>query len=156
MSAWPGVLIGLFLVVASVGLVFPNASALAMADHPDRAGSASALLGLCQFVFGAVSAPLVGVAGTGTAVPMAVVIAVSSGAAVVAYVALAGRARVPRRVPPRAPACAPPPLVCCLALVALVAAGTSGAKEPKAPATPAQIARLPRLRRVERRTPRSR
>ena len=69
-----------------MGLVFPNASALAIADHPDRAGSASALLGLCQFVFGAVSAPLVGVAGTDTAVPMAVVIAVSAAAAVVAYV----------------------------------------------------------------------
>ena len=53
----PGVLLGLFLVVSSVGLVFPNASALAMADHPDRAGSASALLGLCQFVFGAAASP---------------------------------------------------------------------------------------------------
>ena len=90
-----GVLIGLFLVVASVGLVFPNASALAMADHPDRAGSASALLGLCQFVFGALAAPLVGVAGTATAVPMAVVIAVSAAAAVLAYVALAGRTAFP-------------------------------------------------------------
>ncbi len=91
----PGVLLGLFLVVASVGLVFPNASALAMADHPDRAGSASALLGLCQFVFGALSAPLVGVAGTGTAVPMAIVIAVSAAAAVLAYVTLAGRPAFP-------------------------------------------------------------
>ena len=91
----PGVLIGLFLVVSSVGLVFPNASALALADHPDRAGSASALLGLCQFVFGAVAAPLVGVAGTATAVPMAIVIGVSAAAAVVAYAALAGRAAFP-------------------------------------------------------------
>ena len=90
-----GVLLGLFLVVASVGLVFPNASALAMADHPDRAGSASALLGLCQFVFGAAAAPLVGVAGTGTAVPMAVVIAVSAAAAVVAYVASPAARRFP-------------------------------------------------------------
>ena len=60
-----GMLPGLFLVVSSVGLVFPNATALAMADHPDRAGSASALLGLCQYVFGAAAAPLVGMAGTG-------------------------------------------------------------------------------------------
>jgi DHA1 family bicyclomycin/chloramphenicol resistance-like MFS transporter len=91
----PGVLIGLFFVVASVGLVFPNASALALADHPERAGSASALLGLCQFVFGAVAAPLVGVAGTATAVPMAIVIAISAAAAVVAYAGLAGRAAFP-------------------------------------------------------------
>ena len=136
-TAWPGVLIGLFLVVASVGLVFPNASALAMADHPDRAGSASALLGLCQFVFGAVAAPLVGVAGTGTAVPMAVVIAVSAGAAVLAYVTLAGRGGVPveSRVRARALRTATARLL-PRARRALVAAGTSGAKEPKAPATP--------------------
>ncbi len=86
-----GILPGLFLVVSSVGLVFPNATALALADHPDRAGSASALVGLSQYLFGAAAAPLVGIAGTGTAVPMAVVIAVCSAAAVVAYRVLAGR-----------------------------------------------------------------
>ena len=83
-----GVLTGLFLVVSSVGLVFPNATALAMGDHPEKAGSASALLGLCQFVFGAAAAPLVGIAGTGTAVPMAVVIAVSAALAALLYRAL--------------------------------------------------------------------
>jgi MFS transporter, DHA1 family, multidrug resistance protein len=77
--------------------VFPNAAALALADHPDRAGSASALVGLSQYLFGAAAAPLVGVAGTGTAVPMAVVIAVSSAAAVAAYRVLAG---APLPVPP--------------------------------------------------------
>ncbi len=92
-----GVLAGLFLVVASVGLVFPNASALALADHPDRAGSASALLGLCQFLFGAAAAPLVGVAGTDTALPMALVIAVSAAAGGIAYLALA--ASPEKRVP---------------------------------------------------------
>jgi MFS transporter, DHA1 family, multidrug resistance protein len=92
-----GILPGLFLVVSSVGLVFPNAAALALADHPDRAGSASALVGLSQYLFGAAAAPLVGVAGTGTAVPMAVVIAVSSAAAVAAYRVLAG---APLPVPP--------------------------------------------------------
>ncbi len=91
-----GILPGLFLVVASVGLVFPNATALAMADHPDRAGSASALLGVCQFLFGAAAAPFVGVAGTGTAVPMGLVIAVCAVAAAVAYRVLAlGPAPVP-------------------------------------------------------------
>ncbi len=92
-----GILPGLFLVVASVGLVFPNATALAMADHPDRAGSASALLGVSQFLFGAAAAPFVGVAGTATAVPMALVIALCAVAAVVAYRMLALR---PAPVPP--------------------------------------------------------
>jgi DHA1 family bicyclomycin/chloramphenicol resistance-like MFS transporter len=77
-------LVSLFAVVSSIGLVLPNATALALADHPRTAGSASALLGLAQFLFGAAAAPLVGVGGTGTAVPMAIVIAVAAGAAGVA------------------------------------------------------------------------
>jgi DHA1 family bicyclomycin/chloramphenicol resistance-like MFS transporter len=40
------------------------------------AGTASALLGVIQFLIGAIAAPLVGVAGSGTAVPMGVVMAV--------------------------------------------------------------------------------
>ena len=65
----------LFLVVASVGVVVPNTTALALAGHPETAGSASALLGLGQFVFGAAAAPLVGLGGRGTALPMGIVIA---------------------------------------------------------------------------------
>ena len=78
------VAISLFAVVASVGLVLPNATALALRGHPSTAGSASALLGLAQFLFGAVAAPVVGVSGTGTAVPMAIVIACAAGAAGIA------------------------------------------------------------------------
>ncbi len=63
----------LFVMVSAVGLVLPTSSALALADYPDQAGAASALLGLGQFVLGAVVAPLVGVAGTGTAVPLGLV-----------------------------------------------------------------------------------
>jgi DHA1 family bicyclomycin/chloramphenicol resistance-like MFS transporter len=56
----------------------PNAAALALADHPRTAGSASALLGLSQFAFGAAAAPLAGVAGSHTALPMAIVAATLS------------------------------------------------------------------------------
>ena len=63
-GVWPIVVL-LFVVVASVGFVFPNATALALADHPRVAGSASALLGVLQFIVGAAAAPLVGVGGTG-------------------------------------------------------------------------------------------
>ena len=65
----------LFVVVASVGFVLPNATALALADHPHVAGSASALLGVTQFLVGAAAAPLVGIAGSHSAWPMAVIIA---------------------------------------------------------------------------------
>jgi DHA1 family bicyclomycin/chloramphenicol resistance-like MFS transporter len=70
-----GVLPSLFVVVASIGLVMPNATALALAGHPRTAGSASALLGVLQYAVGAAVAPLVGIGGTRTALPMALVIA---------------------------------------------------------------------------------
>jgi hypothetical protein len=67
----PVVLPALFAVVTSVGLVLPNATTLALSGRPEQAGTASALLGVLQYLFGAVVAPLVGVFGAGTAVPMA-------------------------------------------------------------------------------------
>ncbi|MGH3950209.1 MAG: multidrug effflux MFS transporter [Pseudonocardiaceae bacterium] len=70
-----GILTALFIAVASVGLVLPNGTALAMADHPDSAGMASALLGVVQFVIGGSAAPLVGLGGTDSVLPMAVVMA---------------------------------------------------------------------------------
>ena len=71
----PGLLPPLFLLVATVGLVSPNTTALALSTHPEAAGTASALLGTLQFVIGGVAAPLVGLGGTGSAVPMAAVMA---------------------------------------------------------------------------------
>ena len=70
-----GVLPSLFVVVAAVGLTSPNATALALAEHGRTAGAASALLGVVQYLLGAAAAPLVGLAGSDTAVPMALVIA---------------------------------------------------------------------------------
>ena len=70
-----GLLPSLFVMVSSVGMVLPNAAALALADHPRTAGSASALLGLAQFAIGALAAPLAGVGGSHTALPMAIVMA---------------------------------------------------------------------------------
>jgi DHA1 family bicyclomycin/chloramphenicol resistance-like MFS transporter len=96
-----GVLTGLFLVVSSIGLIGPNATALALADYAQQAGSASALLGLLSFVVGAAVAPLAGIGGTATAVPMAVVIALLEGAALTTYAVLT-RSRSVRAVPERA------------------------------------------------------
>lgn len=90
-----GILPGLFLVASSIGLVGPNATALALEDHAHQAGSASALLGLLSYVVGAAAAPLAGIGGTSTAAPMAVIIALLEGAAVATFVLLArpGRAQ---------------------------------------------------------------
>jgi DHA1 family bicyclomycin/chloramphenicol resistance-like MFS transporter len=58
------------------------ATALAMSDHPARAGSASGILGFTQFMIGSGVAPLVGVAGSPSALPLAIAMpACSLGAA---------------------------------------------------------------------------
>jgi DHA1 family bicyclomycin/chloramphenicol resistance-like MFS transporter len=71
---WP-LLVCLLGIAVANGIVVPTATVLAMAGHGHVAGSASALLGLCQFGLAGILAPLVGVAGSDSAVPMAVVIA---------------------------------------------------------------------------------
>ncbi|MFT4164986.1 MAG: multidrug effflux MFS transporter [Microlunatus sp.] len=67
-------LITLWVMVSSVGLVFPTATTIALADYPHQAGRASSLLGLGQYIAGALVAPLVGLAGEHTAVPMGLVV----------------------------------------------------------------------------------
>ncbi|HEU0115845.1 MAG TPA: multidrug effflux MFS transporter [Thermomicrobiales bacterium] len=80
-----GILPAFFVIVASLGFILPNATTLALASYPRAAGSASALLGLGQYVVGAIAAPLVGVLGAGTALPMAIVIAALSSAALLSF-----------------------------------------------------------------------
>jgi DHA1 family bicyclomycin/chloramphenicol resistance-like MFS transporter len=79
----PGLLAPLWLVLAFCGVSLPNTGALALSLHGEAAGTAAALLGALQFAVGAVAAPLVGVLGTGSALPMA---AVMGGAALIAAV----------------------------------------------------------------------
>jgi DHA1 family bicyclomycin/chloramphenicol resistance-like MFS transporter len=83
-----GVLAAFFLLVASIGLIAPNTTALALAGHPRVAGSASGLMGVLQFVIGAAISPLVSINGTGTAVPMAVIIATLSAGALALFLTL--------------------------------------------------------------------
>ena len=86
-------LVSLFLLLAGNGLVLPNGTAAALANQPGALGSASALLGLGQFGCGAVVAPLVGVAGSHDALPMAVVIAVCGVSALAVNVLSVSRTR---------------------------------------------------------------
>ncbi|HYF26333.1 MAG TPA: multidrug effflux MFS transporter [Baekduia sp.] len=64
----------LFLGFTSHGLTLPNATAIALSDHPHVAGSASAALGTVQYALGAGAAPLAGVGGQHTAAPMVIAI----------------------------------------------------------------------------------
>lgn len=84
-----GILPALFLVVASLGLILPSATTLALTGHPRTAGSASALLGVMQYAIGAAAAPLVGLGGASSDLPMGVVIAVLSCSALLVFVLLA-------------------------------------------------------------------
>jgi DHA1 family bicyclomycin/chloramphenicol resistance-like MFS transporter len=84
-----GIAVALFAVVSGIGFVMPNSTALALADHPEAAGTASALLGACQFVVGAAAAPLAGALGDGGALAMAVVIAATGLGALLALLTLA-------------------------------------------------------------------
>ncbi len=79
-----GVVAPLWMVLFAVGLVIPNAPALALARHGEAAGTASALLGAIQMGTGAVVSPLVGILGN-DAVAMG---AVMTGGAVVALAVL--------------------------------------------------------------------
>jgi len=78
----------LVIMVCAVGLIFPTANALAMADYPDLAGTASSLQGLSQFLFGAIAAPLVGIAGEQTALPLGIVTTSVSLCAMASFVGL--------------------------------------------------------------------
>jgi MFS transporter, DHA1 family, multidrug resistance protein len=58
-----GFVVPVWAILAPMGLVIPNAPAVALSRHPDAAGTAAALLGAGQFGLGAAVAPLVGVLG---------------------------------------------------------------------------------------------
>ncbi|WP_338752766.1 multidrug effflux MFS transporter [Bacillus sp. FJAT-52991] len=67
-------IIALFLIVSSVGMVSTTAFSLSMQRQGESAGSASALLGLLPFIGGAIVSPLVGIAGDENALPMGIII----------------------------------------------------------------------------------
>jgi DHA1 family bicyclomycin/chloramphenicol resistance-like MFS transporter len=86
------VVIPIFFLVSSLGVIATTSFSLAMETQGHIAGSASALLGLLPFVLGSLAAPLVGIAGEHTAVPMGVVIFSASFLALVSYYGLARKA----------------------------------------------------------------
>ncbi len=65
----------LFVLVATIGLVIPNSTALALSLHPDSAGKASAYFGTLRMGLGALATPLVGLGGGMDGVSMGLVIA---------------------------------------------------------------------------------
>lgn len=69
-------LVGFLVLMSAQGLVGPNAGALASHEVPEHPGTGSAVLGFLQWCMAGVIAPLAGLGGTQTAVPMAVIVLV--------------------------------------------------------------------------------
>ncbi|MFE7821584.1 Bcr/CflA family multidrug efflux MFS transporter [Priestia megaterium] len=82
------VAIPVFFFVSSISIIGTTSFALAIESQGHIAGSASALLGLLPFVLGSLSAPLVGIAGSYTGVPMGVTIFGASLLAFLSYFVL--------------------------------------------------------------------
>ena len=83
----------LFVLVSSIGLVMPNSTALALSLHPEVAGSTSAYFGTLRYGLGALATPLVGIGGTVSGLPMALVMAVSGIVALALFALVARRTR---------------------------------------------------------------
>ena len=67
----------IFLFLSCQGFIFPNASALSLAEFGHNAGSASALMGAIQMSIGAAASAIVSVLQNPTPIPMAGVMACS-------------------------------------------------------------------------------
>lgn len=75
----------ILVAVGSLGLVFGNTTALALAAVPAAAGLGSALLGMLQHLLAGAVAPLTGIAGEHTALPLALTMLVASASANLAF-----------------------------------------------------------------------
>jgi DHA1 family bicyclomycin/chloramphenicol resistance-like MFS transporter len=84
-----GFVVPVWIVLAAMGLVLPNAPAVALSRHNEAAGTAAALLGAAQFGTGAVVAPLVGVLGN-DGLALAAVMLTGIAVALVALVVVGG------------------------------------------------------------------
>lgn len=94
-GALSAMFISIFLFAFSIGIIGPISFTLAMESQGHIAGSASAVLGSLQFALGAVTSPLVGIAGENSAIPFGMVIFSTSLLSIAAYLFLIqGRQRL--------------------------------------------------------------
>jgi DHA1 family bicyclomycin/chloramphenicol resistance-like MFS transporter len=93
----PLAIVCFFVLMTAQGLIGPNGGALASAEVPEHPGTGSALLGCVQWVVAGTVAPIAGLGGETTAVPMALLMI---GGAAVSMVGLLVLARPPQRGQP--------------------------------------------------------
>jgi len=86
-----GLAVPFFVIVASMGVILPDLTALTLSLHPEVAGTAAAYFGALRLGLGALATPLIGIGGTVTATSMAIMIAVAGVAALLLFAATARR-----------------------------------------------------------------
>jgi DHA1 family bicyclomycin/chloramphenicol resistance-like MFS transporter len=86
-----------FVLMSAQGLIGPNGGALASAEVPDHPGTGSAVLGFAQWVAAGTIAPLAGLGGEHTAVPMATLMIAGAAASMIGLLVLARPAHGSRR-----------------------------------------------------------
>lgn len=106
-----------FALMCAVGLVVPNAGALASAAVPDHPGAGSAVLGFTMWVAAGTIAPLAGLGGQDTAVPTALLMTVGAATALTALLTFTtsgprtpARETAPTEGRPCAPSCSTHPV----------------------------------------------
>jgi DHA1 family bicyclomycin/chloramphenicol resistance-like MFS transporter len=81
----------LFLFMAGMGFIFPNATAIGLASQGERAGTAAALMGTLQYSLGTLAGVVMGLWHDGTALPLASAMAGCGVGAWLIYFTLARR-----------------------------------------------------------------
>ena len=84
----PVIMVLLFLTVSTLSMMSTSSFSMAMQDQGRSAGSASALIGFFSMISGAVMAPVVGIAGDHTAIPMGIVMVIGEIGALLTFYAL--------------------------------------------------------------------
>ncbi len=85
----PLAIVCFFVLMTAQGLIGPNGGALAAAEVPGHPGTGSALLGFVTWVSAGAIAPIAGLGGEDTAVPMALLMIAGAGLSMVGLLVLA-------------------------------------------------------------------
>ncbi|WP_444948110.1 multidrug effflux MFS transporter [Micromonospora ureilytica] len=78
-----------FVLMSAQGLIGPNGGALASAEVPEHPGTGSAILGFVQWVAAGIIAPIAGLGGEHTAVPMALLMVAGAALSMIGLLVLA-------------------------------------------------------------------
>ncbi|MEU7614452.1 multidrug effflux MFS transporter [Micromonospora sp. NPDC049204] len=78
-----------FVLMSAQGLIGPNGGALASAEVPGHPGTGSAILGFVQWVAAGIIAPIAGLGGEHTAVPMALLMLAGAALSMIGLLVLA-------------------------------------------------------------------